>query len=167
MWLIMPSNPIVSHLKKTRLSHYFMYIITDADLCTIQNGKEIKFDENLSVSYWVVIHAKSSESTKKALLEPQLGATLWTFRVRIETKRNMRKSTSSVLLPVTALRVRDQETTLLWSQSFDLSFWLLEKRCLQARHWRDKQENCYLHKYTLHVLRCALPVKRHFFPALS
>lgn len=24
-----------------------MYIITDADLCTIQNGKEIKFDEKL------------------------------------------------------------------------------------------------------------------------
>jgi len=25
MWLIMPSNPIVSHLKNTKLSHYFMY----------------------------------------------------------------------------------------------------------------------------------------------
>ena len=42
----------------------------------------------------------------------------------IKTKRNRKASmiTSSELLPVTALRAWDQETTLLWLQSFDLFF---------------------------------------------
>lgn len=77
--------------------------------------------------------------------------------------------TSSEFLPVTALCAWDQETTLLWFRSFDLFFWQLEKCYLQARHWRDKEEKFYLHKYAVHVLCWALPVNfrtlfsSHFF----
>lgn len=211
MWLIMPSDPIVGHLIKTRLSHYFLYHYWHWSMYTVERSVTFQKKKNfiklchvslflenwqpnhqrttengtaLSVNNWFILkrawssygaHGKFGEHELRRVTVAQGAAegnfsflsAFRTSQVRKdrETIKEVYMLTFAEFLPVTALRVWDQETNLLWFESFDLFCLLPERRCLQARRWRDKQGKCYLYKYIVHALCCALPVNfRALFP---